>query len=163
MISASGLVFSQKICKKAIVHAYIRNSMPGNFPSRDVNEKGEVPRPIKPVTSYHIYLEKPADDIQVSRVWLNGESYSVTVEQVDQTPIIVAGGQVGKYQRNDTIVTKTNKVLRLILKEKIDKQPSAKLSEIVSKNPVVVEFQRGKKQYFNFSPQLKKLQPLVLQ
>lgn len=137
--------------------------MPGNFPGRDVTEKGEVPRPVKPVTSYHIYMEKPADNIQVNRVWLNGESYSVTVEQVDKTPIIVAGGQVGKYQRNDTIHTKSNKVLRLILKEKTNIQPSKKLAQKISQNPVVVEFQRGNKQYFNFSPQLKKLQPLVLQ
>jgi len=41
VLLASG-VYAQKYCKKAIVHAYQRNSMPGNFPQRETAEEGQI-------------------------------------------------------------------------------------------------------------------------
>lgn len=163
LISFTNLVSAQRLCKKAVVHAYIRNSMPGNFPQRETAEEGNISKPVRPVSSYHIYLEDPRGGFTVNRIWINGESYNVTTEKVNQTPIIVAGGQVGKYQKNDTIHTRSSKVLRILVKEKTNIDPPLKISDKIRQNAVVVEFSYGKRSYYNFSSQLKKLQPVVLQ
>ena len=65
IVLANG-VYAQKYCKKAIVHAYQRNSMPGNFPQRETSEDGKIQRPVKPVVSYHIYMEEPVQWLIIS-------------------------------------------------------------------------------------------------
>lgn len=155
--------FSQKYCKKAIVHAYQRNSMPGNFPQRETPEDGKIQRPVKPVVSYHIYLEEPVEGWVITRLWINGEAFPVRTEKVDKTPIVVAGGQVGKYQRNDTIQTKSGRVTRIIPNGKNDAPTTPKMKELATKNAVVVEFKRGRKTYYSYASVFKKLQPVVLQ
>lgn len=159
----AGTGFSQKYCKKAEIHAYQRSSMPGNFPQRETSEDGRVQRPVKPVVSYHIYMEKPVDDWEITRIWINGEAFQVRTEMVENTPIIIAGGQVGKYQRNDTIQTKSGRVLRIIPNGKSDTPSTQKIRDLASKKPVLVEFKRGSKTYYSFAPAFKKLQPVVLQ
>lgn len=162
IVLASG-VYAQKYCKKAIVHAYQRSSMPGNFPQRETSEDGKIQRPVKPVLSYHIYLEEPVEGWEITRVWISGEAFQVRTEKVEKTPIIVAGGQVGKYQRNDTIQTKSARVTRVIPNGKSESVSTEKIRELAAKHPVVVEFKRERKTYYSYAPVFKKLQPVVLQ
>lgn len=163
LVLLAGGVYAQKYCKKAIVHAYQRSSMPGNFPQRETSEDGQIQRPVKPVVSYHIYMEEPVEGWEITRVWINGEALQVRTEKVEKTPIIVAGGQVGKYQRNDTIKTKSDRVTRIIPNGKSDAASTQKIRELAAKHPVLVEFKRGKKNYYSYAPAFKKLQPVVLQ
>jgi hypothetical protein len=162
VLLASG-VYAQKYCKKAIVHAYQRSSMPGNFPQRETSEEGNVQRPVKPAVSYHIYMEEPVEGWEITRVWINGEAFQVRTEKVEKTPIIIAGGQVGKYQRNDTIQTKSENVTRIIPNGKTDAVSTEKIRGLAAKNPVLIEFKRGRKSYYSYAPAFKKLQPVVLQ
>lgn len=155
--------FAQKYCKKAVVHAYQRSSMPGNFPQRETSENGQIQKPVRPVVSYHIYMEEPVEGWEISRIWINGEPFQVRTEKVEKTPIIVAGGQVGKYQRNDTIQTKSGRVTRIIPNGKSNEISTQKIRELAAKQPVVVEFKRGRKTYYNYASTFKKLQPVVLQ
>ncbi|MGZ5255188.1 MAG: hypothetical protein ACXWV4_12475 [Flavitalea sp.] len=163
LLALASTGFSQAYCKKAVVHAYQRSSMPGNFPQRETSEDGKIQKPVRPVLSYHIYMEDPVDGWEVSKVWINGEAFQVRTERVEKTPIIIAGGQVGKYQRNDTIQTRSSRVMRIIPNGRTESASTQKIRELATKHPVVVEFKRGKRVYYSYASTFKKLQPVVLQ
>lgn len=159
------LIFGQKQCKRMKVHSYVRNSMPGNFPKGEAMENGgNVDKPIRPVSSYLIYIENPSKKAKVHTVWLDGTAYIAELEKIEQKPVIIAGGQVGKFQKNDTILQRPKgNVYRVHMKE-ISKEPiNNKLQELSRNNPVVIEFTIGKRKYYNVSREWKKLQPVVLQ
>lgn len=100
----------------------------------------------------------------VNTVWLDGTAYIAELEKIEQKPVIIAGGQVGKFQKNDTILQRPKgNVYRVHMKE-ISKEPiNNKLQELSKNNPVVIEFTIGKRKYYNVSREWKKLQPVVLQ
>lgn len=147
------------------VHGFIRNSMPGNFPKGEAMENaGSVEKPIRPVTSYLVYIDNPPKKAKVHTVWLDGTPYTAELEKIEKTPVIIPGGQVGKFQKNDSIIQNpTGTVYRVHMKE-IRKEPlNEKLQAISKKNPVVIEFNIGRRKYYNVSGEWKKLQPVVLQ
>ncbi len=162
MLSAT-FIFAQRECKRITVHAFTRNAVPGMMPRGEAREDGStVARPIKPVTNYEVYLENPAAKAQVTAIYIDGTAYKATWELV-QSPVIIQGGQVGQYQSNDTIINKTsNKVYKLLIGDRLE-NPTSKLAEMSKSNAVVVELVSGKKKYYSYSAEWKKLKPVVLQ
>lgn len=165
LLISAPVLFAQKQCKRLTVHSFIRNSMPGNFPKGEAMENaGNVNKPVRPVTSYLIYIENPSKKAKINSVWIDGTAYKAELEKIEQTPVIIAGGQVGKFQKNDTIIhNPKGSVYRVHMKE-ISKEPvNARLQELSKKNAAVVEFSIGRRKYYNVSGEWKKLQPVVLQ
>ena len=156
--------FAQKECRRVKLEAFVRNAMPGSFPKGQTMENGQtVERPAKPSGSYFIYFYKLPRKATIQTVWLEGNPYRVEVEEI-KTPVIVPGSQPGKFQQNDTILTKTKgTVYRVHLKERLDIAPGDRLKEVVKNNAVVMEFNKGKRKYYTITNTWKKLQPVVLQ
>lgn len=162
-----GLVpaFGQKFCTKARIHAFKRSSIPGIIQEPEVRDDGKViNKPVKPVVSYFIYMELPSSRTLVDRVWIDGVSYRTSIDTISSTPVIISGGQPGKFEARDTVVPSTRKqVVRLNIHEALATDPSENIRKQLEGTAVLIEFHNGKRQYFTRAKEWKKLPSVVLQ
>ena len=162
-----GLVpaFAQRFCSKAKVHAYKRSSIPGMIQEPEVRDDGKViNKPVRPVVNYFIYLELPTSKTIVDRVWIDGKSYRTSIDTITATPVVISGGQPGRFEASDTVVPFTRKpVVRINIHEALEINPSEKVRNQLSGSAVLIEFHQGKRKYFTRVREWKKLPSVVLQ
>ena len=166
MILVPVLLSGQKVCSKVKLHAYQRQTLPGMIADGVVNEDGKVKSPKPQIrTTRYIFLQVPkGKKTKVIRVWISGQSHDVSVDSVKSTPVILGKTPVGNLVRNDTLVPRTgDMVLALSAGTRLLSKPVKKLLKPIEDNELVVEYIIGRRSYYSFAREIKKLEPLALQ
>jgi hypothetical protein len=176
IIVCSLLVISCTAQKNAPkIYAYRQAVLGGPAPMVITDEKGnttEAPR--KAMFNFMIYVESPAANIDVKRVWINQRQYPVTTQPA-QTPVLMTT-TIRPDARPDTLVRFTkNKVLQVHLEG--DSQTgegrtgtaprvtdvSPKVMKQIRSNALVVHcVVNGKDEYYT-AKAIKNLPPVALQ
>lgn len=136
----------------------------GAAPQIVLDEKGNQRQmPAKEIVNFFIYLESPANDVQVKEIWLKQKPYAAKEVITVSTPVVMKGQ--GPLVKPDTLVHATrSKVLQLTLGPGV--QPpkvGAAAQKKIKGNEVVIRCMiNGKEQYFTAAA-IKNLPPVALQ
>lgn len=145
--------------------AYKRSSMPGTFPKGEGSEKTGLPSGgPKPIVQYFIYMLDAPATATMEKLVLEGKSFSVTVQQVTQLPVVMESGMPGRFGTSDTLVDASHaKVLRLIPLEPDNKSLTGKLKRLSRKQAIVLVYRDQGTRYYCSVEKFKNLKPVVLQ
>lgn len=126
-----------------------------------VDENGrEVPR--KPQYNYFIYLAS-ASKITPVELWINGQAYSVTVNNVFTTPVEYTNPTSGD-NKSKLLVPKTNRrVLQLGPSVNKIQTPSQKGKTLSAKNELIVIYKANGKLYYKALSKMNELQAVNMQ
>src|ERR1700704_3064431 len=133
------------------IYAYAQSVVPGVKPKSRQN--------------YLIYLEqKKSAAIQPTTIWIKDKNYSLSYDEVKQTPVELSSSNLMNDKKKMELVPKTkNKVLKLILTGVIEDQVmiSTTLKKLIAKNTLVISYNwKGKTNYAALK-NIKMLEPLA--
>ena len=149
------------------VYAYAQSVVPGVNPnSKAIDESGkEINVKPKSRLNYLIYLEqKKSATIRPTIIWIKDKCYSITYEEVKQTPVELSSSNLMSDKKKMELVPKTkNKVLKLILTGEIEDKgkQSTNLKKLIAKNNLVISYNWKGKMYYATLKNIKTLEPLA--
>jgi hypothetical protein len=149
------------------VYAYAQSVVSGVNPNnKAIDESGKEIKAIpKSRLNYLFYLEqKKSATIQPTTIWIKDKSYSITYEEVKQTPVELSGSNLMNDKKKMELVPKTkNKVLKLTLTGVFEDQAiiSSTLKKLIAKNNLVISYNWKGKTYYATIKNIKMLEPLA--
>jgi hypothetical protein len=149
------------------IYAYAQSVVPGVNPnSKAIDESGkEINVEPKSRQNYLIYLEqKKSAAIQPTTIWIKDKNYSLSYDEVKQTPVELSSSNLMNDKKKMELVPKTkNKVLKLILTGVIEDQAiiSTTLKKLIAKNNLVISYNWKGKTYYAALKNIKMLEPLA--
>ena len=149
------------------IYAYAQSVVPGINPnSKAIDESGkEINVKPKSRMNYLIYIEqKKSATIQPATIWIKDKCYSITYEEVKQTPVELSSSNLMSDKKKIELVPKTkNKVLKLILTGVVEGQTihSTTLKKLIAKNNLVIGYNWKAKTYYATLRNIKMLEPLA--
>lgn len=165
MIAGIFSASAQKKCLKDRVYAYRQNTIMGASPKKGIKENGKPATTVTAAsTTYYIYLvpynDKP---VEIIRLWINSDVFSVRTENIEKTPVIIKNSEM-RIGKPDTLVPAIDKkVWRLYPVSHVSAQPGRKILKAIRRSQVVIEYKRGNKDFYTKEDSVEVLAPLVLQ
>ena len=149
--------------KNGKVYAYRQAVMGGARPGTVIDEKGKQTKmPARESANFFIYLEMPADSVEVKEIWVKQKAYAAKEVHVVSTPVVLR--QELKLLNADTLVRATNnKVLQISLGLPVPPPtvPAAEQKKISGNELVIRCVVKGRDRYYAGS--IKNLPPVALQ
>lgn len=140
------------------IYGFKQKVMPGMV---RVDENGrEVPR--KPQYNYFIYLASASKVIPVE-IWINGEVYSVTMNNVSTTPVEYTNPTSGDNKSKVLVPKTTRRVLQLNPALNKIQKPTPKGKMLSAKNEMVIIYKRNGELYYKKLSKLNELEPVAMQ
>lgn len=149
------------------IYAYAQSVIPGVNPNRKaIDESGnEIKVKPKARLNYLVYIEqKKSATVQPINIWMKDKRYSLTYEEVKETPVELASSNLMSDKKKTVLVPKTkNKVLKLTITGVIEDKgkPSAALKKLIDKNGLVISYIWKGKKYYTELKNIKILEPLA--
>jgi hypothetical protein len=149
--------------KNGKVYAYRQVVMGGARPVPVIDEKGrQTEATARESANFFIYLELPADSVQVKEIWVKQKPYAAKEVQVVSTPVVMQ--QQVKLLNADTLVRTTpNKVLQISLGLPVQAPtvPAGEQKKISTNEVVIRCVVKGRDRYY--AGAIKNLPPVALQ
>jgi hypothetical protein len=140
------------------IYGYKQKVTPGTI---RVDENGN-PAPRKTIYNYNIYLASTTKVIP-TEIWLNGEAFSVTANEVKETPV-EHRNTASATDKSKILVPKTSRrVLQLIPSLNKIQKPTKKGKALSVKNELVLIYKGGSKLYFKTIAELAQLESISMQ
>jgi len=140
------------------IYGYKQKIMPG---MARVDENGkEVQR--QPRYNYFIYLASTTKVIPVE-IWVNGDAYSVIVNNVSKTPVEYTNPTSGDNKPITLVPKTTRRILHLAPSLNKIQKPTQKGKMLSSKNEMVIIYKGNGKLYYKTLSKLSELESVNMQ